>query len=275
MHNQTWLSLWAAFASGPDWNTETNLALQMTDEWRDRVLAATRVSTKSILDILGAAHEPCFFAFGRHTANDFLHTVGIFPGAPAIFICRNGTRYTLFKLGIVSYMKTWVSHKFLDFAGGIPNTLNPFAYNYKSFVVNLMHLLVFRRSHTFVPRQLFNVMLRAGLFNPRHVIGMCRYHILNFALIPSNTGQRYTLSIDDRPCTKKSRRVQVYFRSGLKCYTCIRAIAPKGWKDGVQVSASVEAQCETTFAYYTFLIVVGGRFEICRLRHYHRMRRVP
>lgn len=170
---QAWLPLWAAFATGPDWNTETNDALQLTDEWRERVLATTRVSTKSILEILGSADEPCFFAFGRHTANDFLHTVGIFPGATAIFVCRNNSRYILFKMGIVSYMSTWVSHSFLDSAGGISNSLNPFAYNYKSFVVYFMHLLVFRRSHAFVPRQLFNLMLRGGLFNPRHVIGMC------------------------------------------------------------------------------------------------------
>lgn len=171
MRCQSWPILWEAFATGPDWNIETTVALQMTDDWRQRVLAATRVSTKPILDILCAADEQCFFAFGRHTANNFLHTVGIFPGAPAIFICCSNTRYTLFKLGIVSYMKIWVSQSFLNLAGGMSNTVNPFTYNYKSFVVYFMHLLVFRRGHVFVPRQLFNTMLRAGLFNSHHVIG--------------------------------------------------------------------------------------------------------
>lgn len=151
--------------------------MEMTDEWRKRVLTATRVSIKPILDILCAADEPCFFAFGRHTANDFLHTAGIFPGAPAIYICQSNARYTTFKMGIVNYMKIWMSRAFLAHAGGIPNTLNPFAYNYKSFVVYFTHLLVFRRSHVYIPRALFNRMLRGGMFNTNHVIGESDYSL--------------------------------------------------------------------------------------------------
>lgn len=130
-----WSLFWSAFATGPDWNIERNAALAMTDEWRMQVLATNRASMKPILDILCAADEPCFYAFGRHTANDFLHTVDIFPGSPAIYICLSNARFAAFKLGIVDYMKTWLSRTFLALAGGIPNSLNPFAYNYKSFVV--------------------------------------------------------------------------------------------------------------------------------------------
>lgn len=89
------------------------------------------------------------------------------------------------------------------------------------------------------------------------------------------TGQRYTLAADDRPCTKKSRRVQVYFREGLKCYTCIRAIAPKGWKDGAQVGASFNPIRITSLIHVTIVTVIIGRFEVCWLRHNHWMRRIP
>lgn len=211
--------------------------MELTDEWRFRVLTASRVSMKSILDIICAADEPCFFAFGRHTANDFLYTVGIFPGAPAIYICQSNARYSAFKVGIVDYMKIWVSRAFLALAGGLPNTLNPFAYNYKSFVVYFTHLLVFRRSHVYIPGPLFNRMLRGGLFNPGHVIGESIFHLLIDVLM-KYVGHKYTLLDADRLCTTNSRRVRVYFRTGLKCYTCIRARPPLGWKNGSEVQFS-------------------------------------
>lgn len=166
-----WPTFFAVFATGPDWNYETDAAMTMTDQWRERVLTTQRISSKTILDILCSPDEPCFFAFGRHTANDFLHSVAIFPGAPAIFICRSNSRFIAFKTGIAAYMKIWMSLPFLKLAGGIPNTLNPFAYNYKSFVVYYPYLLVFRRSHVYVPYYLYNMMLRSGLFDPQHIIG--------------------------------------------------------------------------------------------------------
>ncbi|KAF7969568.1 hypothetical protein HWV62_26931 [Athelia sp. TMB] len=113
-----WSSLWSAFASGPDWNFETRDAIQCTRDWRRRTLAKKRVSFKPIINILGDSNEPAFFAFGRHTANDFLHSIGLFPGCPAIWICSQNTRFEKFLQGIIDYMRTWVQPKFLTMAAG-------------------------------------------------------------------------------------------------------------------------------------------------------------
>ncbi|KAF7966024.1 hypothetical protein HWV62_40459 [Athelia sp. TMB] len=123
-----WPSLWTAFASGPDWHFETSDAIKHVKDWRKRTLAKSRISYKPIIKILCDADEPGFFAFGRHTANNFLHSTGIFPG------------------------------------------------------------------------------------------------------------HAYKLTAGDKICTKLDRRVRVYYREGLDCFTVIRAKAPPKWKDGIEAS---------------------------------------
>ncbi|KAF7967022.1 hypothetical protein HWV62_36223 [Athelia sp. TMB] len=230
-----WPSLWTAFASGPDWHFETSDAIKHVKDWRKRTLAKSRISYKPIIKILCDADEPGFFAFGRHTANDFLHSTGIFPGAPAIFVCTSDARFKKFLCAIVQYMHTWAQPKFLNTVGGICNTHNPFAYNYKSAIFYRTHVMVFRKSYTYIPRLLYNTLLRAGLFNPKHCIG-----------------HAYKLTAGDKICTKLDRRVRVYYREGLDCFTVIRAKAPPKWKDGIEANDLQFAGYATTIGVAEF-----------------------
>lgn len=174
-----WPTFWTCFTSGPDWYYETAEAIKLTKIWRTHINTRKRVSCKPIIDILGEAKEPCFFAFGRHTANDFLHSIGLFPGAPAAYICTSDIRFDTFLNGIQAYMRQWASYDFLHNASAICNSTNPFAYNYTSFHFYRAFLLVFRKASVTVPQHLFNTMMRGGLFNPEHCIGepIPRIHI--------------------------------------------------------------------------------------------------
>lgn len=166
-----WSTLWTGFTSGPDWYYETDIAIKLTEKWRTSVITQKKFSSRPIIDILGDAKEPCFFAFGRRTANDFLHTLAIFPGAPAIYVCTSDVRFDAFLHGIVEYMATWAGSDYIDGVGGITNSDNPFVYNYKSYQFNRQHILVFRKAVATIPQLLFNKMMNEGLFNPEHSIG--------------------------------------------------------------------------------------------------------
>lgn len=130
-----------------------------------------RISYRPIVTVLCDAGLPCFFAFGRHTANDFLHSIGFFPGAPAAYICTSDTRFENFLTGIQAYMRQWASCDFLNHVSSICNSVNPFAYNYTSFHFYQAFLLVFHRAYVTIPRDLYNNLMKQGLFNPEHHIG--------------------------------------------------------------------------------------------------------
>lgn len=166
-----WPTLWTCFASGPDWYYEKDEAVQLTRCWRCHINSQKRISYRPIIEVLCDAKYPCFFAFGRHTANDFLHSIGIFPGAPAAYICRSDTRFNNFLAGIQAYMQQWAGCNFLNHVSSICNSQNSFAYNYTSFHFYRAFLLVFRRAYVTIPQNLYNTMMNQGLFNPEHRIG--------------------------------------------------------------------------------------------------------
>lgn len=96
----------------------------------------------------------------------------LWPGAPALFICDSDALYKEFKRHIYDYMATWRSWDFINYATGMCNSNNPFAYNYRSRDTYFaMYLKVFRRQTVMMPQYLYNEMLREGLFDENHIIG--------------------------------------------------------------------------------------------------------
>lgn len=193
--------LWECFTSGPDWYHETAEAEQLCIGWRSRVKSQKRISYKPIIEILCDADEPCFFAFGRHTANDFCHTIGLFPGAPAQYICSSDGQFTIFLNGIQTYMQQWASRHFLKNVSSMCNSNNAFAYNYTSFHFYRPFLLVYRRSHVCIPKDLFNSIMSKGLFNPSHRIGkLSPIYFLFYAKISTQvTGTHFKQMINCVP----------------------------------------------------------------------------
>lgn len=182
-----WDLLWINYGNGPDWITETDSAKAKLDEWRSKVLQHKKKT--AIANCMKGNQTEVFISFGKHTVEDFIHEQELFPGTPAYHICRSKKEYSKFKQGCEDYMRTWVSPKFLNGCSGIPNSPNPFAYNYKSAENYLGgYMKVFRHRSTWVDRGKYNRMLLAGLLDPEHVIGTSFFLLkfkLNCYLIPA------------------------------------------------------------------------------------------
>jgi hypothetical protein len=114
-----------------------------------------------------------FNGFGRHLANDFLHCVGIFPGTPAIVICKDDKLFDRFRSGIPAFMDQWKSKEFLARTANDVNSRNPLAYNTTSnvnYISSYVH--VYRKSLcSKVPASLYNMLAVNGYLDPEHTIG--------------------------------------------------------------------------------------------------------
>ncbi|RDB27826.1 hypothetical protein Hypma_002116 [Hypsizygus marmoreus] len=99
-----------------------------------------------IKDICRNSHR-AFSGLGRHTANDLLFRLGLFPGMPCYVLCLDGTAYRQFKAGIFAYLSEFRSPQFLKRVSSTPNSLNPFTFNDNSHEKYLSrHIDVFRRT---------------------------------------------------------------------------------------------------------------------------------
>lgn len=113
-----------------------------------------------------------FSGFGRHTSNDFLFLVGIFPATPAHIICSDDARFKAFEEDIYKYLKTFTEPKFLDPVTIVANSQNPFAFSESANEAYMtQHMHVFRRTAANTPMDLYKKYLQQGLLDPKHTIG--------------------------------------------------------------------------------------------------------
>lgn len=158
------------FSGSPDWVYDLEDALANLDNWRQTVL---KKKTKTcIVDVLADNKGPGG-GIGKHLACDFLYQVAIHPDTPCFFLCSNNELYDRVRAHLPVFMMTWVSEKFLKACGGRTNSLNPFAFNTTSnrnFLSGFVDM--YRRTMARVPREIYNLHLSMGHFDPHHVIGM-------------------------------------------------------------------------------------------------------
>jgi hypothetical protein len=113
-----------------------------------------------------------FSRFGQHLANDFLYLQLIFPGMPSRFICEKDDVFMKFAESVERYFESFTKEEFLNSIVVLPNSNHPFAFNEKSNRIYMQHhILVFRHTQAFVPRELYISYCRQGLLDDDHTIG--------------------------------------------------------------------------------------------------------
>ncbi|KAF8959399.1 hypothetical protein BDZ97DRAFT_1922926 [Flammula alnicola] len=160
-------------------------------------------------------YSEAFSGFGRHTANDFLYHLAIFPGTPAYVVCTDDELYEEFKVSLYSYQAKFSEPYYLRVASR-QSTATPFEFNenmnmdYISRWVN-----IFRRTTVLVPKDLYMRYMSQGLFDPEHTIG--------HPYVPN----RNQVVLD-----KLGNRIQtqvLFYHKPLKAYTIIKARPPQSW----------------------------------------------
>jgi hypothetical protein len=178
---------------------------------------------------------------GRHTISDFLHQVRIFPGTPSYVICvKCPDLFDRLRAHLPSYMVQFADQNdFLRRTGTVVNSENPFAFNTDSNNNYISGWIdVFRRVKVKVFQEDYNAYLKEGLFDPDHTIGrffQTRERMSNLLILIS--GEPYPRTKwEGKLLTANSCWVRVFYRGGkLRCYSIIRAKAPKYWCDGPKV----------------------------------------
>ncbi|KAJ7079275.1 hypothetical protein B0H15DRAFT_914148 [Mycena belliarum] len=161
--------LWSMFPSGPDWVYELPEALANLDKWRVNVIKQS--TADCIVDVLVTAHGPGG-GIGKHLACDLLHQIGVLPDTSAFDLCSIPGMYNRLRAHLPVFMATWVSPKFLKACAGRTNSRNALAFNTTSnrnFLESYVD--VYRRTKVRVPRDLYNLHLSLGNFDPTHIYG--------------------------------------------------------------------------------------------------------
>ncbi len=70
-----------------------------------------------------------FNGWGRHTANDVLYDMAIWPLMPIRIICNDNDLFHRLKQGLVKYVSQWAEPTFLTLAAGDYNGTNPFDFH--------------------------------------------------------------------------------------------------------------------------------------------------
>jgi len=173
MSLQIWPSLWVCFGDGPDWNHERNACLAGLLQWRTETKLCTNAAASAAICKVLCDNNRVFNGFGRHLANDFLHSIGIFPGTPAIVICEDDVLFDRFFTAIQTYMDQWKSPKYLARTANDVNSLNPLAYNTTSNTNYIsLYVHVYRKSLCAkVDSSLYNLLATNGFLDEEHTIG--------------------------------------------------------------------------------------------------------
>ncbi|RPD59027.1 hypothetical protein L226DRAFT_436751, partial [Lentinus tigrinus ALCF2SS1-7] len=210
-----WSALWDE-DHGPDWVTETRDALQRVEQWRLEVTVEPQATAaRSPLFVSLCKVQTVFNGLGKHTANDFLHLLGLWPGMPTIDLCSDEATFTRFLSVLVPYMGLWSSDRFLQLVAPPANHPNPFAFNYRShrnYISNYVH--VYRKSFVHVSPQFYNQLLVAGLLDPSHTI----------------SNEYDSSTVNPTSSTYKILPVFVYTLGSVKFYSVIRARRPAAWQ---------------------------------------------
>ena len=97
-----------------------------------------------------------FSGFGRHLANDFLYLQSLFPGTPLRFICEEDNVFTKFTDSVEHYLGSFTKEAFLNSVTTVTNSDNSFMFNERLNRIYMQHhILVFRHTQAFVPRELY------------------------------------------------------------------------------------------------------------------------
>ncbi len=167
-----WAALWDK-GHGPDWIYETEDALNMLDAWREQVLEAD-IRPSNDVAIIASLYsvQTVFNGLGKHTANDLLHLISMWPGTPTTMVCKDDELYGRLRFGLPAYMATWASDRFLKLVATPSNHSNPFAFNHRShrhYMSEYVH--VYRKSFCMVSPELFNKLTSLGLLDEKHLLG--------------------------------------------------------------------------------------------------------
>ncbi|KAK6987554.1 hypothetical protein R3P38DRAFT_2838018 [Favolaschia claudopus] len=240
--------LWKAFPGGPDWVSELPEALACLDHWRDNVLKSGKRKTKCIVDVLTEAKGPGG-GIGKHLANDFLYEVAIHPDTPSFVLCTDDASFSRLRSHLPIFMARWESPQYLKACAGRTNSLNPFAFNTTSdrnFFSS--YVPVYRRTSVRVRRDLYNLYLANGLFDPDHIIGTL-----------------YTKPVTLLTNEWKDVPVRFFPASNTNRYHIINAQVPNGWKTRVEepmLSDVTNAGFATTLGRASFREQVNNKTDL-------------
>ncbi|RDB22952.1 hypothetical protein Hypma_009804 [Hypsizygus marmoreus] len=188
--------------------------------------------TRCLIKDMGRNSCLAFSGFGRHTANDFLYRLGLFPGTPCYEICKDPDAYRKLKEGIHAYFSEFQSSRFLKRVSSTTNSQNPFAFNKKSHKDYLSsHIDVFRRVSVLMKKDTYNAYAKQGLFDESHTIG---------EPYPEEKVQL---------CKNDSKWVDVqFYQTPLRAYSVVLAKPPRHWLTASRVPVEHDIGC---FSYST------------------------
>ncbi|KAK7013261.1 hypothetical protein R3P38DRAFT_3006881 [Favolaschia claudopus] len=223
-------------------------ALACLDHWRDNVLKSGKRKTKCIVDVLTEAKGPGG-GIGKHLANDFLYEVAIHPDTPSFVLCTDDASFSRLRSHLPIFMARWESPQYLKACAGRTNSLNPFAFNTTSdrnFFSS--YVPVYRRTSVRVRRDLYNLYLANGLFDPDHIIGTL-----------------YTKPVTLLTNEWKDVPVRFFPASNTNRYHIINAQVPNGWKTRVEepmLSDVTNAGFATTLGRASFREQVNNKTDL-------------
>ncbi len=220
---------------GPDWATETRDAMERATAWRSEVVAHPEARSAQLPIFMSLCLvQTVFNGLGKHTANDLLHLLGLWPGMPTIELCADEHEFEQFLEVLVRYMALWSSDHFLQVVAPPANHPNPFVFNYRShrnYISRYVH--VYRKSFVNVSPDFYNKLASSGLLEPSHVIGEQSLDFMSMTtkVLMCTTGEPFNSS-SIAPTERCYKILPVYFYKlgSVRFYSVIRARRPQSWR---------------------------------------------
>lgn len=171
MWNYAWDSKY-----GPTWFSayKPELAQAALDDFRTEIKSSIcqgRPPTTPLVDVL-SDNMAVFNGFGKHTAHDVLHELGIFPLMPVSCLALDDVLYDSFCKGLRKYTGLFDSSSFLRLVAGECNSNNPFTFHHTSnehYISSFVR--VYRRKTVRLPQALYVDYVTRGLLDETHTIG--------------------------------------------------------------------------------------------------------
>ncbi|KAI4517632.1 hypothetical protein K525DRAFT_210456 [Schizophyllum commune Loenen D] len=212
VNSAIWPRVWAGFQTGPDWLIEYPLVINALGLWRDEV--RTRRLHTPLVDALCDPSILPFNAFGRHTANDLAHGMGVHPNTPISAFVRDDAVFSQFTHSLRTYLAQFDNQQFLRSMVPLPRSNNPFAFNASAHDVYVnRYIHTFRKATVRVSAALYNYQLENGLQDEDHTIGQ-PYH--------------RKISKDELAIGFKELKV-IYYHKPYDSFTTILAKMPDDW----------------------------------------------
>ncbi|RDX40700.1 hypothetical protein OH76DRAFT_1412800 [Lentinus brumalis] len=214
-----WPQIWDK-EHGPDWLREPEAAAASVLEWRAQILHKNDLGTSLLKEL--CLNQVYFNGLGKHTATDFLFSLGLWPGTPPVLICQDDTTFQSFVIALRHYMELWVSDAFRRECLSSPNLQSPFAFNHWADLrYTRRYLWVYRKAEVKMPVEQYNMYARLGLLDKEHIIGGA--YVPNYGQLAHGTlckrGVPVHVYIDPHGTAKKPYKV----------YTIVLAKRPDDW----------------------------------------------